>query len=140
MREPESLQIPCEGEIFPAKTRPQPIRPLRACRERPSCRNRRNEEPPFWRRASSAAGVILLRIVPLVVPIIFLYGLIAEANALPKRVDWVFYSAVQSIIIVIAVNALALTVLAPRWRLIRASDGAAARICGLVLALTLVYA
>ena len=102
-----------------------------------------NEEPPFWRRASSAAGVILLRIVPLVVPIIFLYGLIAEANALPKRVDWVFYSAAQSIIIVIAVNALAVTVLAPRaprWRLIPASNGAAARICGLVLALTLVYA
>jgi potassium efflux system protein len=100
-------------------------------------------EPPFWRRASSAAGVILLRIVPLAVPIIFLYGLIAEADALPKRVDWVFYLAVQSIIIVVAVNALALTVLAPRarrWRLIPASDRAAARICGLVLALTLVYA
>ena len=103
---------------------------------------RNEEEPPFWRRASSAAGVILLRIVPLVVPVVFVYGLIAEASALPKRVDWIFYSAVQSIIIIVAVNALTITVLAPRasqWRLIPASDRAAARICGLVLALTLVY-
>src|SRR6185369_878349 len=75
-------------------------------------------------------------------PIVFVYGLIAEASALPKRVDWLFYSAVQSIIIIVAVNALTITVLAPRasqWRLIPASDRAAARICGLVLALTLVY-
>ena len=96
------------------------------------------DEPPFWRRASSAAGVILLRIVPLVVPIIFLYVLIAEANALSKRVDWLLYSVVQAIIIIVAVNALAVTVLAPRasrWRLIPASDRAA-RLCGLVLALT----
>jgi small-conductance mechanosensitive channel len=44
-------------------------------------------EPPFWRRASSAAGVILLRILPVVAPIMFLYGMIAEAHALPERVD-----------------------------------------------------
>jgi potassium-dependent mechanosensitive channel len=103
---------------------------------------RSEEEPPFWRRASSAAGVILLRIVPLVVPVVFVYGLIAEASALPKRVDWMFYSAVQSIIVIVAVNALTITVLAPRasqWRLIPASDRAAARICALVLALTLIY-
>jgi small-conductance mechanosensitive channel len=99
---------------------------------------RNEEEPPFWRRASSAAGVILLRSVP----IIFLYSIIAEAHALPQRVDWLFYSAAQSIIVVAAVNALVFTVLAPRasqWRLIPASDRAARRICGLVLALTLVY-
>jgi small-conductance mechanosensitive channel len=103
---------------------------------------RGEDEPPFWRRASSAAGVILLRAVPILLPIIFLYGLIAEAHALPQHIDWMFYSAVQSIIIIAAVNALAITVLAPRapqWRLIPASDRAAARICGLVLALTIVY-
>jgi potassium efflux system protein len=103
---------------------------------------RNEEEPPFWRRASSAAGVILLRTVPIVVPIIFLYAVIADAHALPQRVDWMFYSAVQSIIIIAAVNALVFTVLAPRashWRLIPAADRAAQRICGLVLALTIVY-
>jgi potassium-dependent mechanosensitive channel len=99
-------------------------------------------EPPFWRRASSAAGVILLRILPVVAPITFLYGMIAEAHALPERVDWTFYSTAQSIIIIFAVNALVTTVFAPRssqWRLIPASDRAAARICGLVLTLAIVY-
>ncbi len=69
-------------------------------------------EPPFWRRASSAAGVILLRILPVVAPIMFLYGMIAEAHALPERVDWIFYSTAQSIIIIFAVNALVTTVFA----------------------------
>jgi len=73
---------------------------------------RHEGEPPFWRRASSAAGVILLRILPVVAPIIFLYGMIAEAHALPERVDWIFYSTAQSIIIIFAVNALVTTVFA----------------------------
>src|SRR5204863_8528585 len=95
-------------------------------------------DPHFWRRASSAAGVILLRILPVVAPIMFLYSMIAEAHALPERVDWIFYSTAQSIIIIFAVNALVTTVFAPRssqWRLMPASDRAAARICGLVLTL-----
>ena len=99
-------------------------------------------EPPFWRRASSAAGVILLRILPVVVPVMFLYLMIADAQDLPKRVDRIFYSAVRSIIIIFAVYALVTTVFAPRasqWRLIPASDRAAARICGLVLGLVIVY-
>jgi potassium efflux system protein len=99
-------------------------------------------EPPFWRRASSAVGVILLRILPVVAPIMFLYGMIAEAHALPERVDWIFYSTAQSIIIIFAVNALVTTVFAPwssQWRLIPASDRAAARICGLILTLAIAY-
>ena len=99
-------------------------------------------EPPFWRRASSAAGVILLRILPVVVPVMFLYLMIADAQDLPKRVDRIFYAAARSIIIIFALNALVITVFAPRasqWRLIPASDRAAARICGLVLGLAIVY-
>ena len=99
-------------------------------------------EPPFWRRASAAAGVVLLRLLPVVVPIVFLYSRIAEAHALPERVDWIFYSAVQSTIIVFAISALVTTVFAPaatNWRLIPASNRAAARICGLVLTLAVVY-
>jgi potassium-dependent mechanosensitive channel len=75
--------------------------------------------------------------------ITFLYGMIAEAHALPERVDWIFYSTAQSIIIIFAVNALVTTVFAPRlsqWRLIPASDRAAARICGLVLTLAIFMA
>jgi potassium-dependent mechanosensitive channel len=103
---------------------------------------RREGDPPFWRRASSAAGVILLRILPVVAPIMFLYGMIAEVHALPERVDWIFYSTAQSIITIFAVNALVTTVFAPwssQWRLMPASDRAAARICGLVLTLAIVY-
>src|SRR5436190_14747362 len=37
---------------------------------------RHEGEPPFWRRASSAAGIILLRVLPIVAPITFLYGMI----------------------------------------------------------------
>lgn len=99
-------------------------------------------EPPFWRRASSAAGVILLRALPAVAPIILLYGLIAEAQALPDRVAWLFYASAQSAIIVFAVNALVATVFAPaapQWRLVPASDRAAWRICALVLLLAVVY-
>ena len=99
-------------------------------------------EPPFWRRAASAAGVILLRILPVVAPVIFLYSIVAEAQALPERVDWIFYSAARSTIIIFAVSALVTTVFAPaaaNWRLIAASDRAAARICGLVLTLAIVY-
>ena len=57
---------------------------------------RHEGETPFWRRASSAAGVILLRILPVVAPIMFLYGIIAETHALPERVDWIFYSAARN--------------------------------------------
>jgi len=72
----------------------------------------------------------------------FLYGMIAETHALPERVDWIFYSTAQSIIIIFAVNALVTTVFAPwssQWRLIPASDRAAARICGLILTLAIAY-
>jgi small-conductance mechanosensitive channel len=71
-----------------------------------------------------------------------LYHMVAETHALPERVDWIFYLAAQSTVTIFAVSALACTVLAPaaaNWRLIPASDRAAARICGLVVALAIVY-
>jgi potassium efflux system protein len=103
---------------------------------------RHPDEPPFWRRASSAAGLILFRAAPTVVPVIFLYASVANSQALPERIDWLFYVAMQSVIIVFTVNALTTTVFAPatpRWRLIAASDQAAARICALALLLAVVY-
>src|SRR6516162_166955 len=103
---------------------------------------RHESEPPFWRRAASAAGVVLLRTLPVVAPIMFLYAMVAEAHALPERVDWIFYLATQSTIIICAVSALVATVFAPaapKWRLISASDHSAARICGLVLMLATIY-
>jgi potassium-dependent mechanosensitive channel len=98
--------------------------------------------PPFWRRASSAAGVILLRAAPVAIPVIFLYEMVGAAQRFPLRLDWLFYFAGQSVVIVFIVGALAITVFAPRapqWRLIPASDAGAARICGLLILLAFVY-
>jgi potassium-dependent mechanosensitive channel len=99
-------------------------------------------EPPYWRRASSAAGVILFRALPVVAPVVFLYGMIAGAETLPERLDWLFYLTAQSIVIVFTVGALVTAAYAPgapQWRLIAASDVRAARICGLVILLALIY-
>ena len=99
-------------------------------------------EPPYWRRASSAAGVILLRALPVVAPAVFLYAMIASTQALPERLDWLFYLITQSIVIVFIVGALVTTAFAPRapqWRLIAMSDARAARICGLILLLAFFY-
>lgn len=99
-------------------------------------------EPPYWRRASSAAGVIFLRAVPVVIPVVFLYGMIASAETLPERIDWLFYLTAQSIVIVFAVAALVTTAFAPgapQWRLIATSDAHARRICALVVLLSFIY-
>ncbi len=99
-------------------------------------------EPPYWRRASSAAGVILLRALPVVAPVTFLYGMIASSQSLPENVDWLFYFAAQSVVIVFTVGALVTGAFAPmasQWRLIAASDAGAARICSLAVLLAFVY-
>ena len=105
-------------------------------------RQHQNDEPPFWRRASSAAGVIILRALPGVVPVIFLYGMVANTLALPERIDWLFYLTTQSVVIVCTVGALvtaAFAPRAPRWRLVPVSDVAAARICSLAMLLAFAY-
>jgi len=99
-------------------------------------------DPPFWRRASSAAGVILIRTMPVVVPIVFLYNAIDEVQPFPEKVGWLFYVGARSLFIIVVVNALMTTVLSPgasQWRLIPAGDKAALRITQLVLALVILY-
>ncbi len=99
-------------------------------------------EPPFWRRASSAAGVILLRSLPVILPVIFLYNAVDQAQPMPEKIGWLFYAGARSLFIIVVVHALITTVLAPKaphWRLIPACDRAAMRISGLVLALVLLY-
>lgn len=99
-------------------------------------------DQPFWRRAAVAGAIALLWILPVVVPIAFLYGLVADTHQLPKRVDWLLYSTAQSIITVLAVGVLVISAFAPRmphWRLIPVSDRTARRICTLLLALAIVY-
>jgi potassium-dependent mechanosensitive channel len=99
-------------------------------------------EPPFWRRAPSAAGMVFLRALPVVAPISFLYAMIASTQDLPEHVDWLFYSLAQSIVIVVTVGALASAVFAPKapqWRLVATSDAGAIRLCSLVILLALIY-
>jgi potassium-dependent mechanosensitive channel len=98
--------------------------------------------PPFWQRASVAAGVMFFRALPVVGPVIFLYGMLAGTEVLPERIDWLFYLTAQSIVIVVTVAALASAVFAPgapQWRLVSISDQAAARLCRLVILLAAVY-
>lgn len=112
-------------------------RAVRRLRRRPA-----GGEPPFWQRASVAAGVLFFRALPVVGSIAFLYGMVASTQALPERIDWLFYLTAQAIVIVFTVGALASAVFAPRapqWRLVPVSDAAAARLCGLVILLAFVY-
>ncbi len=100
------------------------------------------EEPPFWKRASTAAGVIMLRSAPMVVPAIFLFNAADQTEPFPDQVDKLFYDAARSLTIIVVVHALMITVLAPkasRWRLLPMSDWAASRISALVFALILIY-
>ncbi len=99
-------------------------------------------EPPFWRRASDAAGVILYRSLPVILPLVFLYNAVDEVRPLPNDIGWLFYYGARAIIIVVVVNALISTALSPsdhRWRLIPASNAAAVRISGLMLTVALIY-
>jgi small-conductance mechanosensitive channel len=99
-------------------------------------------EPPFWRRASAAAGVVLLRALPVTVPVVFAYAMLASEQRLPDRLDWLFYLTAEMVVIIFTVAALVTTTLAPRapaWRLIPVSDAGAARLCGLVILLAFAY-
>ncbi|MBV9237623.1 MAG: mechanosensitive ion channel family protein [Xanthobacteraceae bacterium] len=105
-------------------------------------RRRSDEDQPFWRRAAVTGAIVLLWTLPVVVPIAFIYALVADTHELPERVDWLLYSTAQSIVIVLAVSILVISAFAPRvphWRLIPVSDRTARRICGLLLALAVVY-
>ena len=99
-------------------------------------------EPPFWRRASSAAGVVLLRAAPVTVPVVFAYTMLATQQRLPDRLDWLFYLTTEMVVIIFTVAALVTTTLAPRspaWRVSPVSDAAGARLCGLFILLAFVY-
>jgi potassium-dependent mechanosensitive channel len=116
-----------------------------ACR-RGIRRTRRWEEtadpPPFWRRASAAAALVVFRALPVVMPVAFLYGMIASTQNLPERIDWLFYFTAQSLVIVFTVWALAgaaFSPSAPHWRLVPTSDAAAARLRSLLTLLAVVY-
>lgn len=99
-------------------------------------------EPPYWRRSTSAAWVILLRLLPYAATFSFFYYSFRAQGLFSENLDVLAYSAGRAILIVAAVSALITTVLAPRrrfWRLLPVDDRAARRIRWLVIALAVIY-
>ena len=99
-------------------------------------------EPPIWKRATSAAWVILLRVLPYAATSAFLYYGLTAQDLMPDDIGRLAYSAMRSILIVAAVASLVTTALAPRsphWRLLPMSNEAAGHIRWLVVALASVY-
>ena len=99
-------------------------------------------EPPIWKRSTSAAWVILLRVLPYAATSAFLYYGLKSQELMPDDIDRIAYSAMRSTLIVATVAALVTTALAPRsphWRLLPMSNEAAERIRWLVVALASVY-
>ncbi len=100
------------------------------------------DEPPYWRRATSAAWVTLLRLLPYAVSSTFLFYSFRYQELMPQNVELLAYSAMRSLLIVTAVCALVATTLAPKrphWRLLPMDDRAAIRIRWLVVALGAAY-
>ncbi len=98
--------------------------------------------PPEWRRAASAARVILLRSLPTVVACGFLYFSLSGTDLLSPSSAALVLSAIAGLIIIATVQAAAKTSLAvirPRWRLLRLTDHAARRLYYHLLALAVIY-
>lgn len=104
---------------------------------------RQIEPPPFWKRASSAAWVVLMRTLPTPAASLFFFFALRLNGLLSPRIDAVLQIAVIATIIVSVVNALATTIFAvnrPQWRIFALPDDAAKRIRWLMVALAGVYA
>ena len=100
------------------------------------------DEPPFWRRSTSAAWVILLRILPVSAASAFAYYSFDYQELITGDIRILAYSLMRSLLIVTSVSALVTTALAPsrpHWRLVPMEDRAASRIRWLVVALGVVY-
>ena len=101
------------------------------------------EPPPYWRRSTSAAWVMLLRLLPVAATSSFLYFSFHYQGLLSDDINRFAYSAMRSLLIVTSVYSLITTVLAPRrpeWRLVAMDSRAAHWIRGLVVALAAIYA
>lgn len=99
--------------------------------------------PPFWRRAASAAWVIILRAFPTVATAGAAYLALRSWELLPERIDTVAAAIVQALAIVAAVGASSTTLLAPKrpfWRIFPVSDDSAKRIRWRVIGIAVVYA
>jgi potassium-dependent mechanosensitive channel len=100
------------------------------------------EPPPFWRRASSAAWVVLFTAFPPIAAVGLFDLLIAMSGIGDANIDKILDASVTAVAVVAAVNALATTLLAPnkpQWRIFTASGPIAARIRWLCVGMAAVF-
>lgn len=100
------------------------------------------DAPPLWRRASSAAWVIILRATPTAAAAALFYFCTTEFELVTPEVEPLAYALALAVCSVAVVGALAKTLLAPHephWRIFPASDLAASRIYAMSIALSCVY-
>ncbi len=100
------------------------------------------EAPPFWRRASSAAWVVLFTAAPPAATAASFYLVFRIAGLADATIDHILGAALAAVCTVAAVNAIAVTLLAPgkpHWRIFVASDKIASRIRWLCVGMAAVF-
>src|SRR5262249_7284821 len=70
------------------------------------------EAPPEWRRVASAGWVIVLRALPTLIVACVLYAGLAQGEPLPGRIARLAETALFALLVLVAVQAVAKTVLA----------------------------
>jgi potassium efflux system protein len=98
--------------------------------------------PPLWRRAASAAWVIILRATPIASAAGLFYVCITGFDLVAPEARPIAYALALAMCAVAVVSSLVATLLEPReprWRIFPASDRAARRIHALTVALACVY-
>lgn len=101
-----------------------------------------DEPPSDWQRLEVAGRIILLRLLPAVASCFFIYGAVYQAGLLTPTNSRVVLSAINSIVIVIAVQAVIKTALAirhPQWQLIELNRHAARSLYYHLMSLAAVY-
>ncbi len=100
------------------------------------------EAPPFWRRASSAAWVVLFTAAPPAATTASFYLVLKLTGLVDATVDHILLAVLAAVSTVAGVNAIAATLLAPgkpHWRIFVASDKIAARIRWLCVGMAAVF-
>jgi potassium-dependent mechanosensitive channel len=104
--------------------------------------NAEAEAPPLWRRAASAAWVIILRAAPIAISAGVFFVSMTASGLITEEVEPIAYAMAVALCVVGVVSALSATLLSPHephWRIVHASDRASDRIYVLSIALAGVY-
>jgi small-conductance mechanosensitive channel len=103
----------------------------------------RDPAPPFIERAVSAARTTLIRVIPVVLAALLLYGGLDSLDLLYQPWEGLAFGLLQGVLIYIAISTLltvAFAIREPDWRLFDLSNKSARRICRLLQGIALVFA